>query len=350
MSTQIPTHERYDDEIDLFELVANLWQEKGLIIIITFLVTIAAVAYALLATPYYQAAAGVLPPQMRDIVELKKGERGEEGITILNVQDVYNHYLRTLHSTQLRNQFYEEVFYPSLDEETRDLSAEQLRRKLNEMVSIREGKQKELYEVVVTHKDATLAQEWANLYIIGAGNLAKEQLLQDRVAEIQNKQSTLVDAIEAFRKQAKSEREFEIARLEEALYIANAIGLSQPLKPEGKSTEEGATYVDRNLLYMRGADALTAQLEVLQNRENDDPFIPELAELTSELAFYNTIVINADSLSLYTFDAPAEMPETPIKPKKKLIVIIGFLLGGMLGVGAALVRIVIRNRKAEAMA
>lgn len=335
-----------NDEIDLFELIFNLWKEKWIIILLTILATAGAVAYALLAVPSYQAKAGVLAPQVRDIVELNKGDG--EYLPNVSTGEAYNRFLRALQSVELKNQFYEQVFLPSLTEEEKELTREALRRKFNTMVSIKEGEKKGYYEVSVVHDNAAIAQEWANLYINAAGQLAKAHLLQDRVAEIRHKQETLTTDIELRRSRAKDEREYEITRLEEALNIANAIGIEEPLKPEGKSTADGASYVDRNLLYMRGAKALSSQLELLKNREDDDAFIPGLPKLLSDLKFYNSITINADAISLFTFDAPAEMPETPVKPKKKLIVIIGFLLGGMLGVGVALLRIMLRNRKQQA--
>ena len=45
----------YSDEIDLFELIADLWKEKWIIISTTLIAGIIAVAYALLATPIYQS-------------------------------------------------------------------------------------------------------------------------------------------------------------------------------------------------------------------------------------------------------------------------------------------------------
>ena len=42
------------DEIDLFELFQSIWQERILIVIITAVVTVLALIYALAATPIYQ--------------------------------------------------------------------------------------------------------------------------------------------------------------------------------------------------------------------------------------------------------------------------------------------------------
>src|SRR5699024_12366981 len=50
-------HSTAEDEIDLAQLVATLWDSKWLIAAITAVVTALGVLYALLATPVYQADA-----------------------------------------------------------------------------------------------------------------------------------------------------------------------------------------------------------------------------------------------------------------------------------------------------
>ncbi len=60
MQTETPTHDP-DDEIDLRQLAATLWDGRWWIIATTFLGSAIAVAYALLATPVYRAEALVQP-------------------------------------------------------------------------------------------------------------------------------------------------------------------------------------------------------------------------------------------------------------------------------------------------
>lgn len=54
--------------------------------------------------------------------------------------------------------------------------------------------------------------------------------------------------------------------------------------------------------------------------------------------------VSADML--YSLDRAPSKPSVTVKPKKKLIVAVGFVLGGMLGVFVALLRSAIRKRKA----
>ena len=52
--TPYPVH---DDEIDLFELAENLWQQKWMIISITLVVTLIATAVAFMISPTYKSKA-----------------------------------------------------------------------------------------------------------------------------------------------------------------------------------------------------------------------------------------------------------------------------------------------------
>lgn len=64
----------YDDEIDLFELFQSLWQEKVLIVLISAVVTVLALIYALTATPVYQVQSVVKPAAEKDLDELNGTE------------------------------------------------------------------------------------------------------------------------------------------------------------------------------------------------------------------------------------------------------------------------------------
>lgn len=335
------------DEIDLFELAITLWKEKLTIIVMTVLTTLIAVGYALMATPTYQAKAGVLPPKTSNIVELNKASinAGPNPIKALNTKEVYSYFTSALKSSTLKDQFYQEYFLPSLTAEERNSTNDTLRKSMNEKVSVKiDDKGQGLDQVVVTlKKDAALTQEWANLYIELAGNKAKRNLLQDRKADVEESIATLTARISFLRTQAKAARELEQVRLQEALKIAQEIGIENNILLE----KQNSTAMNPSQLYLMGTTELAAQLEALELRESDDLYIPELAGLQQQLAFYNSVSFDPDKISMYTFDDPARLPELPMKPNKKLIVIIGFLLGGILGVAIALLKTAIRNRRLQ---
>ncbi len=86
------------------------------------------------------------------------------------------------------------------------------------------------------------------------------------------------------------------------------------------------------------------QVEILKSRENDDLFLAELAEQYKEISRLKGLKVNMDNLKMVSVDQLAVQPASPIKPKKTMIVAVGVVLGGMLGLFAALLRSAIRKR------
>ena len=91
-------------------------------------------------------------------------------------------------------------------------------------------------------------------------------------------------------------------------------------------------------------DALGAEIQVLEKRKSDDPFIKGLRELQEGIDVLKTIHVDIELIRPVRIDSPAVRPESPIKPKKLLILTAGTLLGVMLGLFVALV---IPARKAD---
>src|SRR5699024_2748187 len=144
---------------------------------------------------------------------------------------------------------------------------------------------------------------------------------------------------------AKQEREDQVKLLKGALYIAESIDLEGASPLSDKASLGGNRYIDNDLIYTRGAKTLRAQLAVLEKRSSDEPFIPGFRELNTQLELLRAYKLNDADVSVVTIDEAAEVPTAPIKPKKSLIVAVGIVLGGMLGVFAALIRSMIRKRK-----
>lgn len=335
-----------NDEIDLFELIEAIWKEKFLIIAITAIFTLLAVAYALVATPVYQATTTFYQPSASSIQAYNLG-RKEANLAEFDIPGIYSVFLTNLNSQQLRNEFFEEVYLPSLTPEQQLAPRDSLLTSLSQTIQIKQVDPKEnkfKYQVSVEHEDAEQAAQWANQYLQKAIVLTKQELAHDIQSELSTRKASIQLQIDSMLAKAQAERQDEIIRLKEALSIAKAIGLENA----GKTTEEGANYVDRNLTYMRGSKALASQIEVLENRESDLAFVPELRDLTAQLNFLKNIILNDENTEVVKIDNVALTPETPIKPKKVQIVAIGIVLGGMLGGFAALVRIAIRQRKASA--
>lgn len=353
-------------EIDLFELCGNLWKEKWLIAAVTIIGAALAVAYALLATPVYRTEATVIPPRQSDIAAFNLGRlsvsaaqrslRGESNnappLSDYTADQVYNVFKRILLSASLRNAFFEKHYLPYLgvDMAQEDAAArDSLLDRFNQTLTVGQPDQRgrpDYYEVAVELEDPELAAAWANQYVNLAAERATHEMVENVISEIATRSRVAEIRINGLRTFAQQQRQDRIARLREALGIASALRIESPQVTVGRSfaDSELAAFVEGDLMYMRGTRALQAELNMLENRENDDPFLPELRALESQLAMLRGISIDKDAVSVFTLDGAADVPETPIKPKKSLIVVLGTLLGGMFGIVIALLRIALRNR------
>jgi len=349
---EIHSHPYRNDEIDLLELAKGLWQQKTVIIAIAALVAAIAVIYALMARPVYEAKATVLPPLLSNIEAYNAGKDSvgkEAPRKPFTTEEVYAVFTRSLTSQSLRRAFFKDSYLPSLSESERNAPDDRLWSAFNKLVTIKapDKQQPNIYEVRVEHFDPQLAADWTNELVTRAAAEAKEDMQRNVMSEINTRIRSAERRIASLRSTASQRRQDRIAVLKEALVVAKAVGLVAPQVTAGRtsSSDELAEFVDGSLTYMRGAKAIEAELQVLEGRASDDPFIPELRALQEERSFLSHIEIDPDNVAVFTLDSAAELPQTPIKPKKTLIVVLGVVLGGMLGVFVALVRLMVRKSR-----
>lgn len=332
-----------DDEIDLRELFSSLWAERLRILIVTLLVTAAAAAYAFLSTPIYEAKSSLLPPRQSDIAGYNVG-RSIANLPDFKVEDVYGIFTRNLTSEALRRGFFRDVYLPSLSESERTTPQDMLWKRFNEKTlnASAPGKKErpEYFEVHVKHKNPELAAKWANLFVERAAEQTRNNMQQNVLLEIDTRAQEIERRIAVLRETAMQRRQDRIVHLKEALTVADTVGVNVPQVTTGRTSSDGelSSFVDGSLMYMRGAKAIRAELQTLESRKSDDPFIAELRDLQTRLAFLKGIDVNPDNVSVLTIDSAAEVPETPIKPNKVLILVVGVVLGSILGLFIALMR------------
>jgi len=80
------------------------------------------------------------------------------------------------------------------------------------------------------------------------------------------------------------------------------------------------------------------EVEILQERDQEDLYLTDLAELREEAARLQGIKLDTERLRLVRLDQLALQSLNPVKPKKAMIIALGLVLGGMLGVFIALIR------------
>jgi chain length determinant protein (polysaccharide antigen chain regulator) len=87
--------------------------------------------------------------------------------------------------------------------------------------------------------------------------------------------------------------------------------------------------------YMRGTKVLSAELEALKNRQSDDAFIKGLRDWQQEVRRLKLIDYQPEGFQPYILDGHINKPQSPIKPKRSLVLALSIVLGLFLGVFAA---------------
>ena len=337
---------RDEDEIDLIALARGLWAQKWLIIAITLLVTAGAAAYAFLSKPVYEAKLFIMPPTQNGIAELNYGRGKSTELETYSIKHVYEVFARNLQGESLRQTFFNEIYLPSLDESQRKGALDRLYDRFSrELVVKGPGKDTpDRFSVTVQSGDPVKATEWAKAYVARASQAAESELIKNVTAEASVRARNLEQRITSLRETAQRVREDRIQQLREALKIAQAIGLTTPTINSSAAVDITVD-TGNKMDYQRGSKALAAEIQMLESRASDDAFISDLRTLQMRYNFYRKLNIDPELISVYRQDGSVEVPESPVKPRKGLILVLGFVAGLMIGGFFALVRyVVIRDK------
>lgn len=346
MNTPIEQPNRYpDDEIDLFELVESLWQQKWLIVICTLVALGLGAAYAFLTPPTYEAKVHLLPPTSKDTVELRQ----PNSVKQYSPEEVYNAFISTLQSNQAKREFLAQPDVLEYFAQFSDSAQAQWRTFNENALSVAVPTKPPINNVSVAFKlqQSDIAAEFANRYVELATELTRNQLANDLRAEIESKVEALELQIANRKSLYISQLDTELRKLNEALGIAKQIGQESPLQTDIIIDDKSVMMVDEvRKLYRLGSRALEAEISAINQRRESEAFIPGLMQLEQQLSLLKSMTVNESRITPATIDLQAEAPEKPIKPKKALILALSVVLGGMMGVFAALIRGAIRKRKA----
>jgi chain length determinant protein (polysaccharide antigen chain regulator) len=313
--------------------------------------------YAFLSTPIYESHVAVFPPALSDVAGFNLGRTGggeesdKAGLKPFLVNDVYAVFTRNLQSERSKRQFFRDVYLPSLGEAQRSGSQDGLYKAFNESFTIKapDKNQPDRYSVTVRHYSPELASAWAKHYIDQVAAQSLNEMLQNAERELAVQARNVMQQIESERDSAKARRNDRTKRLREALTVAEAIGLDNPpvITGRGSNDSELSAVMDGSLMYMRGAKALRAEMQVLLARTSDDPFVPELRNLERQYQLFAGVNLDRDKVAVFRQDGGIDVPDSPIKPKKLLIIVLGVVLGGMFGIFIALIRLALIKRSAK---
>lgn len=318
---------RASDEIDLAALARALWQQKLLIVLVTAVVTLAAAAYAFLATVEYQVQSIVRPAVIKDLDALNR-----TGVYELTPEQAMQRVGASLESYDSRLEFFRsnQALFEALRQPNRSLEQtfERFNEKAFAMLQPDPKKTNNLSAYVgiqLTYPEGVNGVALVNGLVEHAFQLERERIATDLAVVIQNrlnqlelqisaarasyeatkesqiaslleadslKRAELQDELKALRQQLKTRRDNRISQLDEAIRIAKSLGITKPTTPsalgEGERAGQGnviRTEVNNQQipLYFMGSEALEAERNALLQRRSDDFTEPRVAQIAKEL-------------------------------------------------------------------
>jgi len=226
----------------------------------------------------------------------------------------------------------------------------------------------------VVWKEPDTAAVIANKFADYVNNQTSDQVMDLLEAGLEIRKRNIVDLISSLRTQAMGERENNILRLREVIEIARSLKIRNPTRVFGDYTivnitppskffidpgnlaepyvpnrtqrylplygpgnaqlQKGHSELRENSppLYSRGWEALEEELRILKNRQNPDPFIPNLHQLQSQLDWINGIQVDESVNSTVTFGRRAVTPLSPIGLSPPKLILLSLFCGLLFGV------------------
>jgi len=323
---------------NIFDEIKENIKPLSIIVLINILI---AITYALTSPEMYTAKTYILPPENKYVQALNLSA-SDVGNTKYDytVREVYPLFINNIQSRKYQRKFFfENNINDQFDNENIEESFEknfhdQIDLRLQSKVSQIRMRSQDFLTVSYRSNDPSKAANILNdyikmVFIDTAGELARAVNIT-----ITKRIKSYEASIEAKKDLAKKIKIDNIARLKEALIIANKLNITEiMLLPDSTivNTEDELTVNDNTRkLYLFGTKALSAEIASLEARLSDDPFTKGLRRIQQKIGTLKKIKVNENDVRPATIDQSAIPPSVRSEPKRKLIVLLGTAFGFLL--------------------
>ena len=365
-----------NDEIDLIELFRVLWKKKVWIVLSAFVCTLVAGVYAFTAKEQWTSTAIIVAPRSTDLGNLLPARAeyariiGDGDFSAGKLSDsFYGQFKHFLLSNDLKRQFLEQSEW--VKNYTKEMTEEQKRKYIEETVSkyliVHEvdPKKKDLTELdkislkiifsAETPKDAqsvlTEYVSFVNQYILNQTNQEFKLGFNLRLDELKFTKEQIEENLTEAKK-------VQVENLTNALEIAkkagvkdlsrenNNISVPEYMLGDARLNISDSKLADGTYLFMLGEKYLQAQLDIAKNNPvvyptnyySTERQLSKLTKLASQLD-------SVENVKAYYYLSSPDYPVVKDKPKKALILAIGFIIGMVLSTFVILLGSVIQTNK-----
>ena len=324
-----------DDETSLLDLWAILSRKRILILGILAASLVTSVAIAYLTTPAYQATVHFQPQKLGAIEEL--------GIPVYDskeaLADAFNKFQRnfmdrdSLWGFFINKQLYK-AYLGEHGNTDKQIANVYENRFLKDIRLHQTGAGKGDMTATLNWKDATEGAALLNEYSQAVIEESTDQLVNKLNKKLLLMKEQVQTKIELLRKSQLRATNVRLAILDEHISIARELGIKRGKGLVEWQTPDVVVTAPNKQFFAgyEGYEVLEAEKRILQARKNNDPFTHGLNDELERLDHLNAISIPADIIKVARITRQAKVLDQPIKPRKKLIMVIGGVLGLFLGV------------------
>lgn len=314
--------EREPNEIDLIELVLQLWRSKWLITFFVLLGLAVSGAFVVYSPQKWTSSATITRPDSAQIAGYTFAVSVLNGTPAFESREIETGLVNRFASSfaalaeTLDNQRLPETLTITPIEKGQPLPL-----KLSYQASSAEAAQAQLTEYI----------EQTNIRIASElGSNLRENLQQKMVG--------LNSLLATQEKIAQEQKDLRIDQIKEALKFAEAANIVHPQERQGDN-------ITQDTLFLLGSEALSAMVE----RESMRPLVYSGGYFQTRQQLLAIKDINSDNIRISTYRYVLE-PTLPVRrdsPKNALVLVLGLLLGGMIGCGVVMGRNSVREYKAR---
>ncbi|EMF1896349.1 LPS O-antigen chain length determinant protein WzzB [Enterobacter roggenkampii] len=311
------------EQIDLLDLMLQLWREKWMIATFVIVFIALAVGYLFVAKEKWTSSAIIAQPDAAQIAPYSNALNilyGTAAPSMLDIQtraiDRFNASFSAL-SQALDNQAVPEklTIEPAVKGQALPLS------------------------VTYTSTSAEAAQKQLAQYIQQVDEQTAKELALDLKDNIKEQIKTLNDSLQNQEKVAQEQKDLRIKQIAEALKNAEAAKITSP---QLQQTQD----VTQETLFLLGSEGLKSMID----NEASRPLVFPTAyyQTKRNLLDIQNLNVNPDTIHVYRYVMKPDLPVRRDSPKKAMILVLAVLLGGMIGSGVVLGRNALRNYKPKA--
>ena len=364
------------DEIDLVELVKNLWKKKLWIILSAFVCTAIAAGYAFTAKEQWTSTAVIAAPRPTDLGKLLSvrseyariigdNEFSPSGLS----NSLYGQFKHFLLSNDLKREFLSQS--DVVKNYTKDMTEEQRYDYIEDVISkylvVHEvdPKKKDLTELDKIGLKITFSAETPKLaqtVLLDYISFVNQFILNQTNKEFKLRFNLRLDALKFTKNQIEESlteaKTVQVENLTKALNIAKKAGIKDFSKGnsnnfsvpeymlgEGRLNISDSKLADGTYLFMLGEKYLQAQLDIAKNTEIVYPvdYYSTERQLT-KLTKLEPILDNIGEVKSYYYLSSPDYPVQRDWPKRLILLIVGFVFGVVLSSLIILVREVFSNK------